>query len=74
MSILTTKNLKKIYGSGESEVHALDGVDLTVEKGEFVAVGGSSGRGKATPFHMVGGVDRHTRGIVLWGVVEIFFF
>ena len=54
MSILTTKNLKKIYGSGESEVHALDGVDLSVEKGEFVAVVGTSGSGKSTLLHMLG--------------------
>ncbi len=72
MSILTTKNLKKIYGSGESEVHALDGVDLTVEKGEFVAVVGTSGSGKSTLLHMLGGLDRPTCGIVLVDGKDIF--
>lgn len=64
MTILETKNLKKIYGSGEAEVHALDGVDLTVEKGEFVAVVGTSGSGKSTLLHMLGGLDRPTEGTV----------
>lgn len=72
MSILTTKNLKKIYGSGESEVHALDGVDLSVEKGEFVAVVGTSGSGKSTLLHMLGGLDRPTCGIVLVDGKDIF--
>lgn len=72
MSILTTKNLKKIYGSGESEVHALDGVDLSVEKGEFVAVVGTSGSGKSTLLHMLGGLDRPTSGTVLVDGKDIF--
>ncbi len=72
MSILTTKNLKKIYGSGESEVHALDGVYLSVEKGEFVAVVGTSGSGKSTLLHMLGGLDRPTCGIVLVDGKDIF--
>ena len=72
MSILTTKNLKKIYGSGESEVHALDGVDLTVEKGEFVAVVGTSGSGKSTLLHMLGGLDRPTSGRVFVDGKDIF--
>ena len=64
MSILETKNLKKIYGTGEQAVHALDGVDIQVENGEFVAIVGTSGSGKSTLLHMLGGLDRPTEGKV----------
>lgn len=64
MSILQTESLKKYYGTGDTEVRALDGVDLTVERGEFVAIVGTSGSGKSTLLHMLGGLDRPTAGKV----------
>lgn len=64
MTILQTSGLKKVYGSGDAAVHALDGVDLTVERGEFVAIVGTSGSGKSTLLHMLGGLDRPTSGSV----------
>ena len=72
MTILETKNLRKIYGSGDTEVRALDGVDLTVEEGEFVAVVGTSGSGKSTLLHMLGGLDRPTGGTVTVDGKDIF--
>lgn len=64
MSILKTSNLRKYYGSNDTLVKALDGVDLSVERGEFVAVVGTSGSGKSTLLHMLGGLDRPTSGKV----------
>ena len=72
MTILQTKDLRKIYGAGETEVRALDRVDLSVEKGEFVAVVGTSGSGKSTLLHMLGGLDRPTSGSVTVDGREIF--
>ncbi|MBP3475358.1 MAG: ABC transporter ATP-binding protein [Lachnospiraceae bacterium] len=72
MTILSTTELRKIYGSGESEVRALDGVNLSVEKGEFVAIVGTSGSGKSTLLHMLGGLDRPTNGSVTVDGKEIF--
>ncbi len=72
MTILSTQNVRKIYGTGENEVRALDGVDLKVEKGEFVAVVGTSGSGKSTLLHMLGGLDRPTSGTVTVDGKDIF--
>lgn len=72
MTILQTKALQKIYGNGDNAVHALAGVDLTVEKGEFVAIVGTSGSGKSTLLHMLGGLDYPTAGSVLVDGKDIF--
>ncbi len=74
MTILETRNLKKVYGTGDTAVHALRGVSLTVEKGEFVAIVGTSGSGKSTLLHMLGGLDRPTAGEVLVDGKSIFSF
>ena len=65
MNILEIKNLRKIYGAGETQVRALDGINLTVERGEFVAIVGSSGSGKTTFLNMVGGLDVPTDGEII---------
>lgn len=64
MSILKTEGLTKLYGSGETEVRALNGIDLEISKGDFVAVVGTSGSGKSTLLHMIGGLDTPTSGTV----------
>ena len=72
MIVLQTRGLKKVYGTGEARVRALDGVDLDVEQGEFVAVVGTSGSGKSTLLHMLGGLDRPTAGAVTVDGRDIF--
>lgn len=64
MELLRVENLTKVYGKGENEVRALDGVSFTIEKGEHVAIVGPSGSGKSTLLHILGGVDRPTSGSV----------
>ena len=65
MSILVTENMKKYYGTEPNIVLALDGVSLSVEEGEFVAVVGTSGSGKSTLLNMMGGLDKPTEGEVI---------
>lgn len=72
MTILETRNLKKYYGREDTLVKALDGVNLTVEDGEFVAIVGTSGSGKSTLLHMLGGLDRPTSGSVIVDGKNIF--
>ena len=67
MAVLKTENLKKYYGKDAILVRALDGVDLSVEKGEFLSIVGTSGSGKSTLLHMLGGLDRPTEGTVYVG-------
>ena len=64
MEILKVENLRKTYGTGEGQVHALDGVSFSVSKGEFIAIIGPSGSGKSTLLHILGGVDKPTSGKV----------
>ena len=65
MNILSVRNLKKYYNTGENAVKALDGIDLDICKGEFLAVVGTSGSGKSTLLHMLGGLDNPTSGEVI---------
>lgn len=72
MEILKTEGLKKTYGTGEAKVEALRGVDLSVNKGEFLSIVGTSGSGKSTLLHMLGGLDRPTEGKVIIDGKDIF--
>lgn len=72
MKILRTEGLKKYYGSGETMTRALDGVDISVENGEFAAIVGTSGSGKSTLLHMLGGLDKPTEGKVFIADKDIF--
>lgn len=65
MEILKCERVRKVYGSGQTRVTALDGIDLSVDKGEFVAIIGASGSGKSTLLHILGSVDQPTEGKVM---------
>ena len=72
MVVLRTQELKKYYGNGENQVKALDGINLSINQGEFVAIVGSSGSGKSTLLHMLGGLDRPSSGKVFVDDKDIF--
>ncbi|MEG1002219.1 ABC transporter ATP-binding protein [Clostridium sp.] len=72
MDMLKMVDLRKVYGYGESAVNAVDGIDITIKKGEFVAIVGTSGSGKSTLLHMIGGLDYPTSGKVLIGNKDIY--
>lgn len=72
MEILRVENLTKIYGKDSTKVTALDNVSFSVEKGEFVAIVGASGSGKSTLLHLIGGVDRPTKGKIFIDGKDIF--
>lgn len=72
MEVLKVENLRKVYGKGDSEVRALDGVSFTVNKGEFVAIIGASGSGKSTLLHLMGGLDCPTSGKVIINDMDIY--
>ena len=72
MEILKVENLSKIYGKGETKIKAVDDISFSVEKGDFVAIVGASGSGKSTLLHLLGGVDRPTKGKVFIDDVDIY--
>ena len=71
MNIVSCEKIRKVYGSGENRVTALDGIDLTVEQGEFVAIMGASGSGKSTLMYILGSVDKPTEGRVIVGGTDL---
>ena len=72
MEILKVENLSKVYGKGETKIKAVDDISFSVEKGDFVAIVGASGSGKSTLLHLLGGVDRPTKGKVFIDGVDIY--
>lgn len=74
MAILETKDLRKIYGSGENEVRALDGVSISIEEGEFVAVVGTSGSGKSTLLRLISGLDKPSSGSLTYDGKDIYSY
>jgi len=72
MNILTCEGVCKTYGSGNNQVAALDGIDLAVGKGEFVAIIGASGSGKSTLLHILGGVDQPSSGKVFVDDIDVY--
>ncbi len=71
MEILRCEGVKKVYGSGGNQVTALNGIDLSVDKGEFVAIVGESGSGKSTLMHILGSVDKPTEGKVMIDGIDL---
>ena len=72
MEVLKVENLCKVYGKGENEVRAVDGVSFSVPKGQMVAIVGASGSGKSTLLHMIGAVDRPTSGKIWLDGQDVF--
>lgn len=72
MQIIKVENLKKVYGKGENEVKALNGISFTVNKGEFIAIIGPSGSGKSTLLHILGGVDKPSSGKVYVDGIDVY--
>lgn len=71
MEILRCNDIEKVFGKGENQVTALNGINLSIEKGEFVAIIGASGSGKSTLLHILGSVDKPTKGTVIVDGVDI---
>ena len=71
MEILKCSNVEKVFGKGNNQVHALNGIDFSVDKGEFVAIVGASGSGKSTLLHIIASIDKATKGTVIVDGVDI---